>query len=395
MSRSLLFNAIAITIFFTGIILYFQNQKPTIAVPAVPHSETSAVSAVTVSASSATPSPSASTTQVTHIATNARVATTVSAIPARNKAIIQLPTREKPPEVARVQSPYESSPLPFDTINVIARGALVNILCEPDSGSLRPISGSGVLVDPRGIILTNAHVAQYVLLSESSKIDLACTIRTGAPAQPAWKASVMFIPSVWVTAHASEILQTHPIGTGEHDYALLYVTGSANGSALPSQFPYLPVDTREAIGFPGDQVLAAAYPAEFVGGIAAQNDLYSASSVTTIKQLFTFGGGTADLFSVGGVIEAQGGSSGGAIVNAWGRLVGVITTTSDATTTADRDLHSIALSYINTDMAKQTGINLIDTLSKDPAGITQTFTARTAPQLIQKYIDVLGTTANQ
>src|SRR3989344_252919 len=50
-------------------------------------------------------------------------------------------------------------------LNEQVRAAVVNILCITGSGGpLNSISGSGVIIDPRGIILTNAHVAQYFLL---------------------------------------------------------------------------------------------------------------------------------------------------------------------------------------------------------------------------------------
>ena len=48
-----------------------------------------------------------------------------------------------------------------EELNLKARRALVNILCTTKRGGLfSPISGSGVFIDPRGVILTNAHVGQ-------------------------------------------------------------------------------------------------------------------------------------------------------------------------------------------------------------------------------------------
>ena len=295
------------------------------------------------------------------------------------------------PEAARIQNPYDSAPESFDTVNTAARGALVNILCMPrDGGSLSPISGSGVIIDPRGVILTNAHVAQYVLLSESSAIDLSCQIRTGSPASAEWSASILYIPPVWVSAHVSEINEDHPTGTGEHDYALLLITGTLNNSSLPSSFPYLPFDTRDAIGFLGDQVLGASYPAEFLGGMAAENDLYPVSSVSPINQLLTFSTDTVDVIAIGGVIEAQSGSSGGPVVNQWGRLIGIIATTSDAPTTAQRDLRAITMSYIDSDLSVQTGSDLSKFLDGDLNAKVTSFNANIAPGLLNQYIQTLS-----
>lgn len=302
-------------------------------------------------------------------------------------------------EAIRIQDPYSVPPQSFDVVNVAARAALVNILCMPRGGSsLSPITGSGVIIDPRGVILTNAHVAQYVLLSQSPQINLSCVIRTGAPATARYSAEILYIPPVWVTEHVGEIRASRPLGTGEHDYALLLITRSLDTlpvqgdpllAAPPGGFPFLPVDTREGIGFQDDRMLVASYPAEFLGGFAARNELYPASSITTIRQLMTFTTKTIDLLSLGGVIEAQSGSSGGAVVNAWGRLIGLISTTSEGDTTDARDLRAVTLSYINRDLAAQTQFDLATTLGGDVVAEALDFYTRIAPNLVGLYIEQL------
>ena len=54
-------------------------------------------------------------------------------------------------------------------------------------------------------------------------------------------------------------------------------------------------------------------------------------------------------------------------MNPWGRLIGLITTTSEASTTAARDLRAITLSYINTDLQAQSGADLDAILQGDLA----------------------------
>lgn len=301
-------------------------------------------------------------------------------------------------EVVRVQNPYSFPPKTFQTVNEETRSALVNILCGARSGSLRPVSASGVIIDPRGVILTNAHVAQYFLLASDARVDLSCVIRSGSPARPHWTAEVLYMPPIWVKEHANDLNTTRPLGTGEHDYALLRVNGVLAGYQPPTPpaggFPYLSIDIREAIGFVNDPVLAASYPAEFIGGIATQLDFYPASSVTTIKDLLTFETKSVDVLSIGGVIEAQSGSSGGALVNAWGRLIGIITTTSEGTTTAQRDLRSITLSYINRDLYAQSGIELSTILGGDIVAQASYFNKTEAPALIQFLIDQISHSQN-
>ena len=329
------------------------------------------------------------------IASSPGTTSAATSIPEKASSVAQAPTKRPTPQrpaadqAERIQNPYPFAPESFAAVNDAARLALVNILCMPRSGTLRPISGSGIVIDPRGVILTNAHVAQYVLLSESPEVNLSCFVRTGSPAKSQWIPEILYIPPVWVEKHAQEITNQHPLGTGEHDYALLLITNSLDGSPLPSAFPSLPFDAREAIGFQGDSVLVVSYPAEFIGGLAAQLNLYAASSVTSIKQLLTFETGTVDLVSLGGIIEAQSGSSGGAVVNAWGRLIALITTTSEGNTTSERDLRATTLSYISHDLAAQTQFDLPTVLGGDVRAEADDFNANIAPSLIQLFIKQL------
>ena len=305
------------------------------------------------------------------------------------KAPIQAPPAQTQPDnqALRIKNPYSFPASSFETINTQTRPALVNIFCAPRTGgTLSPISGSGVLIDPRGVILTNAHVAQYVLLAQSGRVNLSCTVRIGAPAAPKWNAEILYIPPVWVEAHADEITSAHPKGTGEHDYALLRITGSIDGAPLPAALPYVPVDVRDGIGFKGDQVLVVSYPAEFLAPSEKFN-MYPASSITVIGQLMTFLTKTVDIISLGGIIEAQGGSSGGAVVNPWGRLVGMISTTSEGETTADRDLRALTLSYIDRDLAQQSRFDIATTLGGDIAAEALDFNTNVAPKLIDLYLE--------
>ena len=293
--------------------------------------------------------------------------------------------------IERIQSPYSFPPYSFELVNVEARAALVNISCSMNTGNTRRIVvASGVFIDQRGIILTNAHVAQYILLSNNLNLNLTCTIGSGSPARPRWIAEILYIPPVWVREHARNITEEVSTGTGEHDYALLRVTGTQDGSALPPTFPSLSPDTREAIGFPGDSILTASYPAEFLEGSKAQFELYPITSITTVRELLTFESYDVDLISVGGIAGAQGGSSGGGVVNAWGQLIGIITTTSEGATTAERDLRAITLNYIDRDLTAQTGSGLSALLSGDITAKAADFNAYEASSLINLLIEEIS-----
>ena len=379
-----IFAQIALLVLIIGALLFgirYVGTEGTVSFLAATSTRQSATVAQTASTPAAVPETEVPPQPASRAATTTVKKTTVKA----NNAV-SVTASSSYPEVTRIRNPYSTPALSFDDINVAARQALVNILCTSNGDSLRPISGSGTIIDPRGIILTNAHVAQYVLLGQSREINLSCVVRTGSPAQPRWIPHVLYIPAAWIQKHAADITSSHATGTGELDYALLYIAGTLDGTPRPTAFPALPVDTREAIGFVEDQVLAASFPAEFLGGISTESALYPSSSIARILQLMTFGSHNVDVISVGGTIQAQAGSSGGAIVNAWGRLIGVITTTSEGMTTADRDLRATTLSYINRDLATQTGLDLDTFLGLDPASVSTDFALRELPQLAQMLL---------
>ncbi len=362
-------------------------EAPALTPPVVQDTATSSIESVVATTTPITATSTASTTITSAPAT--------TSAPKAKKATIKAPESappaqpSSPNDILRIENPYSTPPLAFESINIAVRAALVNIYCStPFAGSLKPITGSGIMVDPRGVVLTNAHVAQYVLIAQSGKSDLTCSVRTGAPAVRRWIPVVMYIPPVWVDLHAADITQTRPLGTGEHDYALLYMSTTFDGTPLPASFPYIAPDVREAIGFVDDAVLVASYPVEFVGGSVIQSDLYPVTSITNIKQLLTFSVGKADAISLGGVISAQSGSSGGGVVNQWNRLIGLITTTSEGSTTGQRDLHAVTTSYIHRDMINLTGSGLLSALSADPRSASAAFLP-TATQLGQKLIDAI------
>ncbi len=191
------------------------------------------------------------------------------------KAVGEKPTSNPslvPPVVAPVVVPQpartESTTIPFsfDELNVETRAALVNILCTTKrGGSFNPLSGSGIIIDPRGIVLTNAHVGQYFLLKDFMTPDfLECLVRTGSPARNRYTAKLLYISPTWIEENAKKLNEEEPSGSGENDFALLLITGSTDPSvSLPSTYPYLPIDITDTSIHKDSDVLAAAYRAGF------------------------------------------------------------------------------------------------------------------------------------
>lgn len=282
-----------------------------------------------------------------------------------------------------VSTPTPTAPSkPQEQINTETRAALVNILCLPKVGLPRGVSGSGILIDSRGIILTNAHIAQFFLLKDYRiKDNVECTIRTGSPAENRYTAELVYLPPQWISANAKQIVASTAMGTGQYDYAILRLTGSTNPQAsLPATLPNL--TTSLANPAAGEPMLLASYPAGFLSTELIQKNLYQSSAVTHVTQLFSFEDNTnkVELFSIGGTVLSQGGSSGGAVVDGRsGNLVGMITTATSGEATSERDLRAMTMKYINEDLANAGFGGLAGLLSGDLPAKAADFQQKIAP----------------
>ncbi|MEX0917441.1 MAG: serine protease [Candidatus Paceibacterota bacterium] len=276
----------------------------------------------------------------------------------------------------------QTSEVSFSEINEDIRSSLVNILCRNTSGSVGAVSGSGIFIDERGVILTNAHLAQFLLLSEDPKgSSISCTIRTGSPAQNTYRARILYISPNWVATNAHQIASENPTGTGENDFALLLVTEAIGTNEIPSSFPAHSLSIESTRITEGDNVLAAAYPAGFLGSISVNKNLFAASSVTKIEELFTFEGQTLDLLSLGSTIIAQAGSSGGAVVSNENKVIGLIVTSTSEETTDARILRAITIGHINRALLKETNVPLSGYLQGNLEVRANSFAQEIAPQL--------------
>lgn len=308
-------------------------------------------------------------------------------------APIPKPPAAEPPASQPAPSPAPQSPaLPPDELNARTRAALVNILCTTRTGGyFEPVSGSGVIIDPRGIVLTNAHVGQYFLLRDfPSPGNVNCIIRTGSPARAAYTAILLYLPPAWVEANASQIAAAQPMGTGENDYSFLLITGTTNpNGTLPASFSYAAPDTSGLSR--GQQMLLASYPAGFLGGITIEKDLYPTSAYATIEQIFAFSSADSwvDLFSVPGTTLSQPGSSGGAAVRLDGTLAGILVTSTVGTTTADRDLRAVTVDHIDHSLNLQGRGGISGLLSGEIYQKALDFNESTAPALTEKLVQAL------
>lgn len=265
--------------------------------------------------------------------------------------------------------------------------ALVNIFCTYTTPSARrAVTGTGFFIDSQGVIMTNAHVAQFLLLpDESGSAD--CVIRTGSPAVATYTVDILYLPPAWILKNAALISAARPEGTGERDYAMLYVNGALNNQPIPRSFPSLAYNTSLiSHAIVDSPVTAAGYPAQT---LFAQ-DAYEAALVprrasTTVTELMTFGSNFADVMSLSGTAIGEQGSSGGPVLSDNNTVIGLISTRGDDTVFGQGSLRAITLSYIDRTIQEETGYTLQQNLQGDLPLRSRLFKDTLAP-FLREYL---------
>ena len=278
--------------------------------------------------------------------------------------------------------PAASNTQPTATFSTLARGAknlrgaLVNILCTASpQGKIRSISGSGVIISPKGVILTNAHIGQYFLLSNyPTPGGVRCVIRTGSPATAAYHASLLFISPAWIYANPKVLTEAAPTGTGKYDIALLAITKSTTNTSPPTSFPFVPLATRAPTI--GEPVVIGSYAAQFLSTSEIQSSLYPTIAYSAVKNIYTLTSTSSDevdVASFGGTAAAQEGSSGGGVLSSGGELVSTITTSTIKGATGDRTLYAITAPYIRREYAAETSQTLAALLKESTSTARESF----------------------
>lgn len=276
------------------------------------------------------------------------------------------------------------SPEPELEVPITVADALVNIYCTyRTESSLKATTGTGFFVGKNGVILTNAHVAMFYLLEDlNGKGRTRCLIRSGDPATAKYYAELLYISPRWVSDNADVISSKNPTGTGERDFALLYVSESAKGEHLPTTFPALPVDTNLLDRLDRDnQVTVGGYPVTNPKTIGSTLILNPAVATSSVTHIYTFGGKHGDLVALRGTNAGQHGMSGGPVVNEAGRTIGLISTKGDDEENGVGSLNAITISYIHRTLREETSFGFTESLNGNLPYRAQVFRENLQPFL--------------
>lgn len=245
------------------------------------------------------------------------------------------------------------------------RNATVNLYCRIKAGKKTyATTGSGVFIDDDGVILTNAHVAQYFLLDGAEgKVSGHCSVRTGSPAKERYTASILYFPSIWAEQNKDELKKGGSRGNGVNDFALLYVTGAKKGS-LPASFPALPIDLSGTTS-EGEIVTVAGYPTGDLDfdGIRKKLMLMASSPMITRTGALTEAL-QLDMLTLGSSAVGSFGVSGGPVVDN-GEVAGIVALKNAAK--KSHVLRAITVSYVDRMLTALTGRSLETILADDLA----------------------------
>lgn len=277
-----------------------------------------------------------------------------------------------------VTVPEETSYINTSQAHTDLKKALVNIYCTINTtkGHI-PITASGVTISPDGVVITNAHVAQYILLSEFvTKDSIDCAVRTGSPARETYKPQILYISPEWVEDHAEDILESVPEGTGRDDYAFLLPKNDED-----VVFDFVSPEVSENGINPGGATLLGAYPAGILDSLTIEKQLYAQTLKGEIKKVLTFGDDEIDVLSTGGTYLSQRGSSGGAVLDENGALIGIFVTSTQNKDLGGRDLRAITLSHIERSLRSYAGLSVKALMSGDVFEISHEFNEKVSPIL--------------
>jgi S1-C subfamily serine protease len=190
---------------------------------------------------------------------------------------------------------------PLPGLGLIPYRAVVRILAMIETDGEQEIgwSGSGSIISPDGLILTNAHVVLPDKYYEVTALQVGLTESDDHPPE---------------MSYLAEVLQADPL----LDIAVIRITSDLQGRVpdfAQLDLPFVPIGDAEALRL-GDPLTILGYP-----GIGGDTITLTRGEVSG----FTADGGRGERAYIKTSATIAGGNSGGLVANAAGELIGVPT----------------------------------------------------------------------
>jgi hypothetical protein len=274
------------------------------------------------------------------------------------------PVVESIKETLPTETVFETEQKEFSVKDVV-----VNITCLEKTNSYTRLStGSGVVITPSGLVLTNAHVA-YPFLKSSQFGDptYSCSIRRENIPNFGYNAHLVYYPTDWLRDNIEIIKDPAPVGTGENDYALLQITTGIG----PTQISTSDLKTNLPItvaGYPG--INSGVFEVDTKPGLKIAQ--------TTIADFFTFNTRSYDVLQTGVNEVAKRGSSGGGIFNQ-NNLYGIVVTTNS--NGQGSYINALTIPYIKKDFEEDTGTSFESFIQNSIEVLKSTFDSSYKPKL--------------
>lgn len=239
------------------------------------------------------------------------------------------------------------------------KDVVVNINClEKTKTYTRLSSGSGVIISPSGIVLTNAHVTYpFLKTSQFGLGTYSCSIRRENIPNFGYSAELVYYPIDWITDNREIIKEASPVGTGENDYALLQITTALGPTPKIKSFPYASIKINSNDLKANLPVTVAGYPSSNSGIFELDTKPGLKIAKTNIVDFFTFKTRSYDVLQTGVNEVAYRGASGGGIFED-NLLFGIIVTTNS--NGEGSYINALTVPYIKNDFKNDTEFDFED-----------------------------------